>query len=126
MNQEQEDREMTYISRLHDMRDHTPKDKWLLLGMLRWSTSSSVVIDSHGVSGRHKDKLRNSINGCVIDFHTPDARWDDDEASEAYGNQNLIQSAPWLLEQVNALRAEYHALTGRHWYGTPNNNEVST
>ena len=61
--------------------------------------------------------MRNLLTGCVVDFHKPDARWETEEVTEALGNQALMRYAPWLLEEVPALRAEYHALTGRHWYG---------
>jgi hypothetical protein len=78
---------------LHETEGHTPYGpEWFMLK-----------------PGRHHEgsggKYKNILNGCYIEMHLTDERWEVDEEQEALANQALICAAPKFREEVIRLRA---------------------
>lgn len=78
-----------------EMKNHTPwGPEWFMLDAQNYQD----------VPFKRREKYQEGLVGCVIKFHIPDARWDDNEAMVADANQALIRNAPRLYAEVMRLR----------------------
>ena len=86
---------------LHDTEGHTPfGPEWF---MHRPNINHTIT---------DKQKYRVGLNGCYIEMHLTDARWEPDEEYEALANQALICTAPLFREEVVRLREKVKKLSG--------------
>ena len=78
-----------------EMKNHTPfGPEWSML----------YAQNFQDVPFNRRERYQKGVVGCVIEFHLPDSRWDDNEAEAADANQALIINAPRLYAEVMRLR----------------------
>lgn len=89
---------------LHDTEGHTPYGP-------EWFMHKPNI--NHTITD--KQKYRVGLNGCYIEMHLTDARWEVDEEQEALANQALICAAPKFREEVIRLREGISDVLNNSW-----------